>query len=192
MTVSRTSYLFNGILMPGKTIFKLKLSLVPFIPLSWETSLEQYNCSCGGELSLMNGGTRWRCSWSRYEISTPFPLNLFYETLIYICIFHNFYITVARYLKYFPVEDYDLFILRIQCHDCWCPGDARSQDCYSSYTNTGRQWEELLPLGGQDINSRGSDLNCEEYSGFNNRMVKTKSYDQLSAKIGWPYHLRRT
>ena len=53
-----------------------------------------------------------------------------HKTYIYI-LCHSSTLIWHRWLKPYLKQDKDLPILHSQCHGCWCPGDARSQDISS-------------------------------------------------------------
>ena len=78
-----------------------------------------------------------------------FKKNVFY-------IFYNFSLLKKKWwqLKYFFEKDKLPFILHIQYHGCWCPGNGRSQG----------------------ISSPGIDLDLQKYSGFSMGKVNLFNY----------------
>ena len=82
----------------------------------------------------------------------PMVLNLFSKHKINLYIF-NYFSTLRwqRYLKFYLMEDKDLFILHSQYQGCWWLGYLRSQG----------------------ISSKGIKLVLPEYYGFSTRKVNT-------------------
>ena len=58
------------------------------------------------------------------------PAELFWEIIkvhLHFLLFPNTEMVQLLVVENLFVEDKDLFILYIQYHGCWCPGDTRSQ-----------------------------------------------------------------